>query len=518
MWIRLCFFALVALTCSAADHPKIIVLVIDGLRPDVIRQEIMPNLARLKQAGVWCANGHSVFPTVTRVNSASIGSGTVPSVHGIVSNTMWVDAVSPTVFDTANYRNLTKLAEVSGGRTLPVKTLGEVLESAGIKFVAISSGSSGSGFLLNPTAPAGTGVLINSGLEEGKRAAFPDRVNQEIQKRFGIEQADSGLPSMLWAERVLRDYVIDELRPDVIIDWLTEPDGSQHRYGVGSPQGIAALKAADEQVGLLLAKLKQKGLDATTNILVTSDHGFAAQPDPVDLNGALEASGTSKDVIVASNGASAFLYVKNHGASAIRQIVAQLQKTDGVDVLFTASTAPENGALRCGSGKDQGFVPGTFALETIDQCSPSRGADVIVTFQWTSEKNEFGYPGTQRIASTDTRRGVKGRSGHGGLSSWMIHTPMILAGPDFKQRTVVEAPVANFDIAPTILALENITAPDSMRGRAITEAFAKTRSVAPKARVRTIRTEAGAFCSKLQLSEVGQRTYVDQGQRCGIVK
>jgi hypothetical protein len=159
-------------------------------------------------------------------------------------------------------------------------------------------------------------------------------------------------------------------------------------------------------------------------------------------------------------------------------------------------------------------VAGTFALETIDQCSPARGADVIVTFQWTSEKNEFGYPGTQRIASTDTRRGVKGRSGHGGLSSWMVHTPMILTGPDFKQRTVVQAPVANFDIAPTILAIENIAAPDSMRGRAISEAFAKTRGAAPKARVRTIRTEAGSFCSTLQLSEGGGRVYVDQGQRC----
>jgi predicted AlkP superfamily pyrophosphatase or phosphodiesterase len=117
----LLFLRAIALICSAADHPKIIVLVIDGLRPDVIRPEIMPNLARLKQAGVWCANGHSVFPTVTRVNSASIGSGTVPSVHGIVSNTMWVDSVSPKPFDTSNYRNLTKLAEVSGGRTLPVR-------------------------------------------------------------------------------------------------------------------------------------------------------------------------------------------------------------------------------------------------------------------------------------------------------------------------------------------------------------------------------------------------------------
>src|SRR5882724_7281954 len=172
MFARSCFLLLTALACNAAGHPQVIVLVIDGLRPDVIRPEMMPNLSRLKQEGVWCANAHSVFPTVTRVNSASISTGTVPSVHGIVSNSMWVDAVSAKPFDTSNYRNLTKLAEVSGGRTLPVKTLGELLEAAGIKFVAISSGSSSSGFLLNPTAPAGTGVLINGGLEEGKRAAY----------------------------------------------------------------------------------------------------------------------------------------------------------------------------------------------------------------------------------------------------------------------------------------------------------------------------------------------------------
>src|SRR5258706_1982468 len=418
---------------NGAEHYKTIVLVIDGLRPDMLRPEIMPNLTRLKQDGVWCTNAHSVFPTVTRVNSASISSGTVPSVHGIVSNTMWVEAVSPKPFDTANYRNLVKLAEVCGGRTLPVKTLAEMLQLGGLTFVALSSGSSGSGYLLNPTVADGTGILINGGLEEGKRAAFPDSVNQEILKNFGIAKADSGLPSMLWTERVLRDYVIEVLQPDVVIDWVTEPDGTQHKFGVGSPEAIAALKAVDEQVGLLVAKLKQNGSDRTTNIIVTADHGFAAEPDPVDLNGALKASGKADDVIVASNGASAFLYVKNHDSASIRQIVLQLQKTDGADVLFTASSAPEKGTLRCETeaAKEQGWVPGTFALEVIDQCSPSRGADVIVTFRWTSDKNEFGYPGIQGIASNDARRGVKGRSGHGGLNPWMMHTPMIPAGPRF---------------------------------------------------------------------------------------
>ena len=32
-----------------------------------------------------------------------------------------------------------------------------------------------------------------------------------------------------WTQRVLREYVLPELAPDVVINWLTEPDHSQHR-------------------------------------------------------------------------------------------------------------------------------------------------------------------------------------------------------------------------------------------------------------------------------------------------
>src|SRR6202043_2114949 len=94
----------------------LIILVIDGFRPDSISSSVTPNLFRLKNEGVWCDKSHSVFPTVTRVNSASISTGTVPAVHGIVSNTMYVEGVPSTPFDTADYKNLMKLAEISGGR------------------------------------------------------------------------------------------------------------------------------------------------------------------------------------------------------------------------------------------------------------------------------------------------------------------------------------------------------------------------------------------------------------------
>lgn len=506
-WLAL--LAALAAALGAVPRPRVIVLVIDGLRPDMIRRDIMPNLARLKQEGAWCVNSHSVFPTVTRVNAASISTGASPSVHGIVSNSMWVDAVSPRPFDTANYQNLVKLTEVSGGRTLPVTTLAEVLEQAGIRFAALSSGSTGSAFLLNPTAMNGTGVLISPGLEEGKRVAFPDKLNQEILRGFGTEKADSGIPSLLWVEKVLRGYVIPSVRPGVLIDWMTEPDGAQHRFGVGSPEALAALKVTDEQIGLLLEKLRESAEGRATNLIVTADHGFAAEPDPVDLNGALQSAGVASEVIVASNGASALIYAKNHDSSVIKKTVEGLQQTDGVDVIFTAAAV-----AGCREGRELGWVPGTFSLELIGECNPARGADVIVTFQWTSEKNAFGFAGTQRIASSDKRKGVPGRSGHGGLNRWMVNTPLLFWGHDFRSRVEINAPAANFDIAPTILSLEGIAAPPSISGRAITEAFSRSKIREPKRDVRTIRARSGPYCGEIQLSAIGKRVYVDQGQRC----
>jgi len=492
----------------------LIILVIDGFRPDAISNDVTPNLFRLKNEGVWCDNAHSVFPTVTRVNSASISTGTVPAVHGIVSNSMYVEGVASKPFDTADYKNLMKLAEISGGRTLPVKTLAEALEGAGLPFVAISSGSTGGGFLTNPMGPSGTGILINGGFEDGHRVAFPDKIDREIQQRFGAVKSDEGIPSLLWAERVLREYVLSELHPRVIVDWLTEPDTTQHRFGVGSPEAVAVLKTMDQQVGLMMARLREMGLENASDIIATADHGFGAEPDPVDLSGAIQATGKASDIIAANNGASTLLYAKDHDPELIRGMVTQLQKTDGVDLIFTTSQQPKGAVVQCRAGRDLGWVPGTFSLELINECRPSRGADIIVTYQWTSDRNAFGFPGLQKIATTDKRSNVPGRSGHGGLNPWMIHTPLILWGQDFKRQTVVHAPVANFDIAPTVLALEGVKAPESMSGRVIAEAFAKQSKEEPKARVRSVEARAGSYCATIQLSMIDHRTYIDQGQRC----
>lgn len=109
------------------------------------------------------ANGHAVFPTVTRVNAAALATGTQPATNGIPGNQMYVPALDPArAFSTDDHRALLRLDQATGGRLVPVATLGERLHAHGLRLAAVSSGSTGSALLLNPRAPAGVGVLVTA--------------------------------------------------------------------------------------------------------------------------------------------------------------------------------------------------------------------------------------------------------------------------------------------------------------------------------------------------------------------
>src|SRR5215469_9078778 len=251
---------------AVSERPALlIVLVIDGLRPDSITPAVMPNLDRLKGAGVWYTHSHSVFPTVTRVNTATISTGTLPSRHGIASNSVYLPAISKSVLSNGDYRNLLSLGQANGGRVVGPKSLHEYLQAASINYVAVSSGSTGNALLLNPTAPYGKGRLINVGFENGARVAFPDSLNTALLEKFGaVKGGEEGDQAMLWTERVLREYVLETLHPQVIVDWMGRSDSAQHGFGVGSPEALAALRLIDAQIGLLLQRVRQMNLEDRT--------------------------------------------------------------------------------------------------------------------------------------------------------------------------------------------------------------------------------------------------------------
>jgi predicted AlkP superfamily pyrophosphatase or phosphodiesterase len=102
------------------------------------------------------------------------------------------------------------------------------------------------------------------------------------------------------------EYVIPELQPDVILNWLTEPDNIQHATGANSPASVNTIRNDDRNVGLVIEKLKQLGLEDKTDLFVVSDHGFGLENFTVNtskelIDAGLKSAPDSDDVVVASS-------------------------------------------------------------------------------------------------------------------------------------------------------------------------------------------------------------------------
>ena len=509
------------LVCSpvafgAAGRPAlVIVLVVDGLRPDSITPEVTPNLNRLKTSGVWYEQAHSVFPTVTRVNTASISTGTLPSKHGIVSNAIYLPAISNSVVSNGDYEHLLTLGKQNGGRIVRPKTLGEYFQTAGISYIALSSGSTGNAVLLNPTAPYGNGSLINPGFEKGSRVAFPDALNTALLTRFGTPKADDADGPMLWVERVLREYVLDALRPQVIVNWMGRTDSAQHRSGVGSPEAIAALRLVDQQIGLLLERLRQMNLEEHCNIIVTSDHGFDYEP-AADVLAPLRESGIAAgDIVVDNEGGSTLFYVKDHDPEKISRLAASFQANPDTNAIFVPARRPKGGVRQCSPGAVKGFVTGTFALELANQCPTSGGPDMIVTHRWESKPNPFGVPGTQWVAGGPDAARQAARNGHGGLNPYVTRSTLLASGRDFALGKTIELPAGNQDIAPTLLTIMGLPVPSTLDGRVLSEALKNAKGARrQKAFSRRIKVSTGSYCAELDVSYAGSHIYLNHARRC----
>jgi arylsulfatase A-like enzyme len=525
-----------ALPANAGRATLNIVLVLDGLRPDAITLEETPNLWRLRQEGVNFTNSHSVFPTVTRVNATAIGTGTLPGRNGVVGNSQYVRAVDPNhAFVNDNHKNLLRLDQVTGGGMVLVKTLGEILHDRGKRLAAVSSGSTGSALLTNARAPQGAGVLISGYWEPGVRVAFPDAVNDAVRQRFGTaplkpEASESQDAAVTWTETVLRDYVLPELKPDVVINWFTEPDHMLHVNGAGSPQARASIRNDDVEIGLLLKRLDALGVAATTNIIVVSDHGFGHSAFGVNvtaelIKAGLKAGPDSDDVVLASSGQTQLLHVKDRDRAHIHRIADFLKAQEWTGVLFTAGAPPPYPPPQAGEGKEgaapiEGIEPGTFSTQLIHLDHPERGPDIVLTFPWSSAKNAFGVPGTDYTDTRGATGPLKSNAGnHGSMSPWTVHNTFLAWGVDFKHGATVHTPVSNVDVTPTLIALLGLDRDAGLPrfdGRAITEAFVDgpdEEQVATKTTTYFTATPDGAFRAAIQVSEVGAERYLDKSWR-----
>ncbi len=436
---------LAALPRAAAEDapPKFVIIVVDGLRPDYITPETMPALHRLGQAGVFFANHHSVIPTVTRVNSSSFSTGSYPESHGLMGNSVYFPNVNPEkALTTSDYENLTRIRDAEGGRLLTATTLAETLAAAGKKFVAVSSGSTGSAFLLNP-AVSGGGVLHPN-------LILPDSQREHVLSVVG-PAPEEGMPAtaiMTWATDAYIKIAREEMNADVAFLWLTDPDHTAHSKGMGAPLTIDSLRAADAQIARVLDAHERLGLSHQMNVMVTSDHGFSTHIGGFNILAVL-AKNNLQDGVHVAEGA---IHVDNHDKAHIRRIVEALQRDPAIGPIFTQAAGP---------GSNEGWVPGTLAFSAI-RWQHGRSADVLAFPMWDDQKNDAGIPG---------RTTFGGVAGHGSTSHYDIRNTLIAFGPSFASKLHTSLPSANPDLAPTILHVLGLAPPESMTGRPQREAL-----------------------------------------------
>ena len=485
-------FAAIAAAAPPAQTPvphTQLVIVVDGLRPDYVTPDLMPRLVRMGQRGIVFTAHHSVFPTVTRVNSSSIATGAYPETHGLLGNTVYIAGVNATKgLDTGSRENLEAIARASGP-LLTATSLGEILPGAGKTILAVGSGTSGAAFLLNHTV--GTGAIIH---QEYTR---PASLSAHALETLGPVPPHA-MPNAALNKRAVDAYLtlgLDEMHPDVTLMWISDPDTTAHNKGIGSPETNESLRLVDAEIGRIEDTLRAKGLADRTNIIVTSDHGFSTHTGtlrlaPLVAPFARPLPDGSPDIVVAEG---AIHFRAGADPARVSAIVAMLQRRPEVGAIFTRSKT---------GGGAEGVVPGTLSFE-VARWSHARSAEILVSADWTRETNAAGYEGK----TTDS-----GVAGHGTSSPYDVHNTLIAAGPDFREHAVSDVPTGNVDVAPTLLRLLGLEIPASMTGRVIAEALRSGPPIASLTIDRvteTVKTADGTYVLAAHLSKAAGRTYLD---------
>jgi arylsulfatase A-like enzyme len=308
-------------------------------------------------------------------------------------------------------------------------------------------------------------------------------------------------------------------KPFAMVFWSRDPDGTQHNQGdslgrlipgINGPTSLAAIKNADDDLGKLLAGLKAQELDADTDIILTSDHGFstiskesatswsatqtytgvtAKQLPPgflaVDLahdlgmtlydpdaksaqlaagafpskgNGLIGSDPAKPDIVIAANGGSDLVYLPNGDKALAVKVVAALSKQDYVSGLFVAESL--------------GSVPGTLPLSAIALDGTAVTPMPAIAVNFRSFSLGCSDPTTCGVEVADTGL-QQGQGMHGSFSRADTRNIMGAAGPSFRTGFVDAAPASNADIGKTVASLLDlkIEAKGSLLGRTLSEAM-----------------------------------------------
>ena len=475
---------------------SVFIIVFDGLQPSQITPELMPNLARFASEGVVFERHHPVFPTVTRINAASMVTGCNPGRHGLAANLVVMRDLDPASTFPVLEPNLRQLGSVTNGRVLQVPPIAEIFRAHDMSYAAVGVGTSGNAYVHNAHPDVSNGLTVHPDF------CLPDIRHNEILDRFG-EWPDESLPNVARVEhagKIVTDHVLVDLEPDVTLFWCSEPDKSQHAAGVSSPLAVSALAAADAEFGRVLRVLEKTGKLDSTDVLVVSDHGYSTITEAIPVKAMLGeagfgAPGADRGVVVAENGGSVLFYTHPFSRETSDSLAEWLMSQSWCGALVASEAV--------------GDIEGTLPL-SLTGGEGERAPDLVMSFAWNSEPNESGVPGHAYSAS-----GKAGTGQHGSMSKHDLRNTLVARGPSFRSGLQSTVPSGNLDIAPTVMHLLGLDETDHMDGRVLHEALRGSNVDVPQ--IATDRHSAERvidghrYQQNIQTVTVVGTTYLDEG-------
>jgi hypothetical protein len=143
---------------------RVVIVICDSLRADLITARDAPFLTELGQRSARFAAHRSVFPSTTRTSAASIATGCLPVRHGLLGNTMALDEGDGLVCLSVGKPDFRDRMHRATGRTLHMPTLAERVSRAGETAMA----SAGSTTLPAATVPVAARSPSRRGLPSPK--------------------------------------------------------------------------------------------------------------------------------------------------------------------------------------------------------------------------------------------------------------------------------------------------------------------------------------------------------------
>jgi arylsulfatase A-like enzyme len=591
---RLKVLAVLALAAAAlgltACQPKphnVIIFVADGLRSQMVTPETAPALAAVRAEGVDFRNSHSVYPTLTTVNASSIATGHSPGDHGDFGNALYtgedllafpVNGATPFLEDD---ETLGLMNARFGNNYLDEASLLSMARAKGLQTAAI--GKVGPTAIQDVTARQGETLIIDD--ETGSKGPgqqglpLPQDVVDAIKAaNLPVRAPDRGLngPSgaynlpgvqvanviqQAWfadvAAKVILPRFAKAKKPFVLVFWSRDPDGTQHNQGdslnqlvpgINGPTSLAAIRNASNNLGQLRDALKALGLDKTTDVIVTADHGFSTIskqsqtsgsaalkfPDvvpgflppgflawdlakalnlplndgseiPIDpsLHLTIKGSGAllgrdpkKPDLAVAFNGGSDLIYVPSGDHALAEKVVQFLTSQDYTASIFTDDRL--------------GPIAGALPLSAIGLKGAALTPTPAIVVGFRSWSTGCAQPETCAAEVADTTL-QQGQGMHGSFSRADTHNFMAAVGPDFRKAYVDPTPVANTDLPQTLAKILGLSLPSkgTLSGRVLTEALAKGAEVASAKRTVRSTPAANGFVTVLNQQDAAGHSYYD---------